>query len=76
MSYLRKRVNLNVIITPTTNAKVMTILLLLDDNKSTGISSIPTKLLKIAAPIICSIPCINNTLVFYKRDISKFNETG
>ena len=30
----------------------MTILLLLDDNKSTGISSIPIKLLKIAAPII------------------------
>ena len=52
MSYLRNRVNINFTITPTTNAEVMTILLLLDDNKSTGISSIPTKLLKIAAPII------------------------
>ena len=52
MSYLRNRVNINFTVTPTTNAEVMTILLLLDDNKSTGISSIPTKLLKIAAPII------------------------
>ena len=52
MSYLRNRFNINFTITPTTNAEVMTILLLLDDNKSTGISSIPTKLLKIAAPII------------------------
>ena len=52
MSYLRNRVNINFTITPTTNAEVMTILLLLDDKKSTGISSIPTKLLKIAAPII------------------------
>ena len=52
MSYLRNRVNINFTITPTTNAEVMTILLLLDDNKSIGISSIPTKLLKIAAPII------------------------
>ena len=52
MSYLRNIVNINFTITPTTNAEVVTILLLLDDNKSTGISSIPTKLLKIAAPII------------------------
>ena len=51
MSYLRNRVNLNLIIASTTNAEVM-ILLPLDDNKSTGISSIPTKLVKIAAPII------------------------
>ena len=72
---LRNRVNLNFIITLTTNAEVMTILLLLDDNKSTGISSIPTKLLKIAAPMLVPY-LIHIKLVFYKMDISKFNETG
>ena len=52
LSFLRNRVLTNFSFQTTNITKVMTTLLLLDDNKSSGPSDIPIKILKIAAPII------------------------
>ena len=52
MAFLSSRVELNFSISPTTIQEVMFLLLQLDDNKSTGPSNIPIKLLKVAGPII------------------------
>ena len=51
-TYLKNKVESNFLINKTSNAEVMTIILKLDDNKSSGPDDIPIKLLKIAAPII------------------------
>ena len=50
--YLKDRVDTNFDILPTNNNEVIKIIAHLDDTKSTGPSSIPVNLLKIAAPII------------------------
>ena len=52
LTFLRDRVLLNFSFQFTNIKKVMTILLLLDDTKSSGPSDIPINILKIAAPII------------------------
>ena len=69
LKYLKVRENSNFVIAPKSNNEVMSIIKLLDDSKSTGPSSIPPKLLKIAAPIITPhlveiINCSFKTVVF------------
>ena len=54
-TYLKLRVGNDFCILPTNNAEVMLLILQLDDTKSSGPSSIPTKILKIAAPKIVPI---------------------
>ena len=49
-SYLKSRINTDFIIAHTLNEELMNIILSLDGNKSSGPSSIPVKLLKIAVP--------------------------
>ena len=63
--YLKQRVERSFEILPTTNAEVMTLILQLDDSKSSGPSSIPTKILKIAAPKIVPIfvKIVNSSLM-------------
>ena len=52
LTFLRNRVLTHFSFQSTSTSQVMTILLSLDDNKSSGPSDIPIKILKIAAPII------------------------
>ena len=51
-SYLKNRINTGFIIVHTLNEELMNIIPSLDGNKSSGPSSIPVKLLKIALPVI------------------------
>ena len=51
-SYLKHRVPTNFTLTPASNADIMTLILKLDDSKSSGPDNIPIKLLKISAPLI------------------------
>ena len=51
-TYLKNRINTDFIIAHTSNDELMNIILLLDEKKSTGPSSIPMKLLKIALPVV------------------------
>lgn len=51
-AFLKNRIDLDFIPTPTSVDEVLALILGLDDNKSSGPSSIPTKLLKISAPLI------------------------
>ena len=52
LTYLTNRSNASFIIAPASNEEVLTIIMHLDEFKSSGPSSIPVKLLKIASPII------------------------
>ena len=52
LTYLTNRSNTSFIIAPVSNEEVLTIIMHLDECKSSGPSSIPVKLLKIASPII------------------------
>ena len=52
-SYLKHRVSTNFTLTPASNADIMTLILKLDDSKSSGPDNIPIKLLKISAPLDC-----------------------
>ena len=52
LTYLTNRSNTSFIIAPASNEEVLTIIMHLDEYKSSGPSSIPVKLLKIASPII------------------------
>ena len=56
-SYLKNRINTDFIIAHTSNEELMNIILSLDGNKSSGPSSIPVKLLKIALPVIINPLC-------------------
>ena len=56
-SYLKNKIDANFIIAQTTNEELMNIILLLDENKSSGPSSIPVNLLKIALPVIITTLC-------------------
>ena len=51
-SYLKNRIDTNFFIAHTSEDEILKIILSLDDNKSSGPSSIPIKLLKIAAPYV------------------------
>ena len=51
-SYLKHRVSTNFTLTPASNADIMTLILKLDDSKSSGPDNIPIKLLNISAPLI------------------------
>ena len=56
-SYLKNRINTDFIIAHTSNEELRNIILSLDENKSSGPSSIPVKLLKIALPVIINLLC-------------------
>ena len=56
-SYLKNIINTDFIIAHTSNEELMNIILTLDGNKSSGPSSIPVKLLKIALPMIINPLC-------------------
>ena len=51
-TFLRNRVQAHFLFTHTTIERVMTIILLLDENKSSGPSDVPISVLKKAAPVI------------------------
>ena len=56
-SHLKNRINTDFIIAHTSNEELMNIILLLDENKSSGPASILVKLLKIALPAIINPLC-------------------
>ena len=64
-AYLKNRINTDFIIAHTSNDELMKIILLLDEKKSTGPSSIPVKLLKIALPVIINPLCklVNHSFI-------------
>ena len=63
--YLKNRINTDFIIAHTSNEELMNIILLLDEKKSSGPSSMPVKLLKIALPVIINPLCklINHSFI-------------
>lgn len=64
-SYLKNRIPSDFLIAHTSNAEILDIILSLDDKKSSGPSSIPIKLLKIAAPYVIIPLCdiINHSFI-------------